>query len=1012
LAFVQKQLIPITFGGGVNTKTDSKQLAAGQLLTLQDGQFSKAGQINKRFGYNALNTNIQGGSAIAAGVELAAYKDELLLFDGNNVYSYLDSTETWSNRGTAISVITEDKDIIRVIDAQQLNPDCNYLDGILVFAWEDSRGAVRYSVIDQETGAFIVSDTPISISAQQPKVIAFSGLILIFYCTSGNLNFKYINPATPNTLSTPTTIATDGYAGFNGFPYDVCVSNGYLYCSYLGTDSATVATGAIQAFYLTPGSFFQSSFIVIESAVGKAINSIINAGPASFMGAINIVGDSGNNLWISWSDGYHVRTSLYTNLLASQTLADTIVATTASNILCGIESPTALTLLLCYENDAALYSHSRVISPQMLQTATISPSGTVIQKLTIRSAGISSKPFIYLNNIYVNGCYDSPNNQSTDFTFLIGTYLGGALTTYSIVAQETPGVGGGIQTNGMCPETVKLETGIFIFANLQAGKILSEGNTLFSLLGVNSTTLNFSTSNQFLNTTQANTLLIVGGILQGYDGVSVVETGFLVNPETIGLTDNSGGGSLSAGTYQYVQTYAWTDNYGQIYESAPCSPVSITVSAGDSVTVNGTTLRLSNKGNTRSAAVINIYRTQANGTTFNLITSSIAPLVNNPAVDGWTFVDSLADANAETNQLIYTTGSVLMNIAPPANSILITYNNRVFLSGMSDKLLIWYSQSVVSNATTNTIPPQFCAELNESCDPRGGDIMGLGVLNNALVIFKESQIFSFAGNGPDATGNNSDYGDPVYITSDVGCISANSIVATPQGLMFQSAKGIYLLDQSANLTYIGAPVEAFNDLTITSATLHSNYNQVIFTSDSGTALVYDYYFNQWSTWSNHFAADAVIYNGSFTYLNPNGTVMVQNTSSFTDAGFPIFLSWTTPNLNFAGIQGYQRVFKFFILGNFYGTHTLDVSIAYDFDPNYIQFATVTPSDGYTTADGWQIYEFRIDTKIQKCTSIRINVVDNQTSTYNQGYAISSLVFEVGALPGGNRLPVVNTIGAQ
>jgi hypothetical protein len=145
---VQKQLIPIQFGGGINTKVDPKQLQAGELISLQNGQFSKMGQINKRFGYDILNTTIEGGGAITAGVELANYKNELVLFDGNNVYSYLSATGNWSNRGTAISITTEDKDIIRLSSAQQLNPDMAYLRGMEVYAWEDSRGGVRYSVVD------------------------------------------------------------------------------------------------------------------------------------------------------------------------------------------------------------------------------------------------------------------------------------------------------------------------------------------------------------------------------------------------------------------------------------------------------------------------------------------------------------------------------------------------------------------------------------------------------------------------------------------------------------------------------------------------------------------------------------------------------------------------------------------------------------------------------------------------------------------------------------------------
>jgi hypothetical protein len=397
-----------------------------------------------------------------------------------------------------------------------------------------------------------------------------------------------------------------------------------------------------------------------------------------------------------------------------------------------------------------------------------------------------------------------------------------------------------------------------------------------------------------------------------------------------------------------------------------------------------------------------------------MVTSVLAPLVNDPTVDFWTFNDVLADASAASNQLLYTTGNVLANIAPPANSIISTYGNRVFIAGMSDKLMMWYSQQVVSNATTNTVSQQFCAELNITCDPRGGDITALGLLNGALVIFKENEIFALTGNGPDATGNNSDFGDPTLITSDVGCISANSVVIMPKGLMFQSSKGIYLLDQSSNVSYIGAPVEAYNNLVIESAVLHSTQNQVIFlTNDvNGTALVYDYYYDQWATWSNHDAADAVIWDNQFVFLDDNGTVNVQNLTSFTDAGAKILLSFTTPNLNFAGIQGFQRVFRMFILGNFYGTHTLSISVAYDFNPNYTQYTTVTPSTGFTTLGGYQIYEFRVDFEIQKCTSIRINVSDEQSSGYNQGYAISSLVFEVGSLPGANRLPAVNSYGAQ
>ena len=349
----------------------------------------------------------------------------------------------------------------------------------------------------------------------------------------------------------------------------------------------------------------------------------------------------------------------------------------------------------------------------------------------------------------------------------------------------------------------------------------------------------------------------------------------------------------------------------------------------------------------------------------------------------------------------------------------------VFLAGLSDPLLMWYSQTVVDNANSNTIPPQFCAELTFSIDPRGGNITALGLLNQILVVFKQNNIFALQGNGPDAAGNNSDYGDATMITSDVGCINDNSVVITPQGLMFQSAKGIYLLDQSLNLTYIGAPVEAFNNLTITSAVLNDTANQVIFTTIEGTALVYDYFMQQWATWTNHYARDSVMYNNVFCYISSSGQVFMQDQTVFTDNGSPVLLSWTLPNLSFAGLQGYQRVFRMFILGSYKGPHTLNVSVAYDFNDSYSQFTVVTPSSDVSTwgsdtnwgsgplwGGTYQLYEFRVDFAIQKCTAIRIMVSDNQTSNYSEGYSISSVIFVAGVLPGGNRLPTSSTFGTK
>lgn len=1005
---VKEQLIPIQMGGGVNTKPDPKQLPAGQLLTLQNGIFTKQGQISKRSGYDILNTTIEGGGSMTAGTELANYKNELIAFDGNYMYSYLTTTGNWSNRGTAISVITEDKDIIRSSSNQQINPDMAFLNGMEVYAWEDSRGGIRYSVLDSATKAFAIADASLA-AGYQPKVVAFQNQIFILYTDlNSQIFYQTVNPYNPTVVTSATTIVTDGYNSvLGGFGYDASVIGDKLVVAYQG---GSPNTGAIRFFYLD-AAFNKSGATNVETRVGFAAVD-------GYRGSLNVVGDISNNIWISWSTGgansdtQKILTSAFSynsNLLLASTMID---QTVRSNLLAGIESVTANTLLLFYQGENPLPYNT------VVRYAIITLTGSVTINNTIRSQGIGSKPWKYNNNIYLNTTYQS-TLQSTYFTYVIAqTTLN---TNPVVIAKHCPSTGGGLSTNNMCPNTAIISAGIFKFANLTSGKIFSEANTVSSLLGVNSTRITFTPSNNFVNTVQSNTLLFVGGILQGYDGVSATELGFNLYPENISASPSNTDGFLSTGTYQYIVEYQWTDNWGQIHRSSPSVPISVNVTATNHVFLQGPTLRITQKNKVN----VVIYRTQANATLFRRVTSITAPLINDPTVDSWSFTDILSDQDISANELDYTTGGVLANIAPPSNSIITTYNDRVFLSGLSDKLSMWYSQTTVDNSANNTIPPQFSDELTIAVDPKGGDITALGLLNQALIIFKYSHIFSLQGNGPNPTGANNDYADATLITSDVGCVNPNSVQIMPDGLMFQSAKGIYLLDQNVNLHYIGAPVEDFNNYTITSAVLDGTANQVIFTTSQGTALVYDYLFEQWSTWTNHYAQDAVIWNNKLAYIRSNGQVYLQNPNKYMDGSSPIYLSWTLPNLSFAGLQGFQRVYRVYLLGTFKSKHTLDVAVAYDFNTNYTQYSTINASANVSTwgsdptwgqsatwGGQYQIYEFRVDFNIQKCTSIRIRVSDNQTSSYGEGYAISSVVFGVGALPGGNRLPTTNTYGAK
>lgn len=151
-----------------------------------------------------------------------------------------------------------------------------------------------------------------------------------------------------------------------------------------------------------------------------------------------------------------------------------------------------------------------------------------------------------------------------------------------------------------------------------------------------------------------------------------------------------------------------------------------------------------------------------------------------------------------------------------------------------------------------------------------------------------------------------------------------------------SNKGIYLLDRGLSTHYIGAPVEAYNSLTVTSAILIQDENQVRFTASDGVALVYDYFVNKWSTFTNHQANGAVTWleDGSYVYLRTSGGLCYQQSSNFDDVGAAIQMKIVTAWIKPASIQGFQRVRRAVVLGDFKSNHTLQSRVAYNFRQYY------------------------------------------------------------------------------
>ncbi len=482
---------------------------------------------------------------------------------------------------------------------------------------------------------------------------------------------------------------------------------------------------------------------------------------------------------------------------------------------------------------------------------------------------------------------------------------------------------------------------------------------------------------------------------------------------------SAGIGNITPGTYSYIVIWKYIDNKGRIHRSTTSIPETITTTAPDaSVSVTVPILGLTTKNN----VVMEVYRTEHLGALYRRVSSVLLPTFNivsdNYRYKTVTFIDTLTDEDTRANELLYTTGDVLDNDSPPACSLITTFDNRLFIAGLQDKNLLQFSKMI--NPLDQNGIGGFSESLAIAFSSQGGDITALAKMDEKLIVFRETEMYYISGTGPSNANDGNNYNPPQLITSDVGCSNPNSVVLTPLGLMFKTPKGIYVLSPGMQVSYIGNSVEDHNDLTISSSTLVASSNQVRFTTEEGVALVFDYEYNQWSTFTGYTATDADLFKNQYVTLSSSGQVRKENDTYIDNGDEPIALVFETGWLSLANVQGYQRIKRVLLLGEFKGGHKLKVSFAYNFSPVFTEsaifdfntkftdettegvfanyaFGAVGPygeSDGYVFGGVYRPYQFRAFPTQQKCTSIKIRVEDDQSdidpSMINEGYNLSNI----------------------
>ena len=975
-----KSNINLNFSQGLDTKTDPWQITPGNMLVLENGLFTKNKLLSKRNGFGELpvipdlliNT-------------LTTFKTSLTAI-GASLWAYVPEIKKWYNKGPITSVGLAVDPLVRSADSQIRQDSATTEGGLTCTAWEETSGACRYQVLDGVNSQIIVPAVTLQTTAARPKVSILGSYFIVTYLAlvGGNPHLRYIaipinNPTAPAPVADMSTTVFSVTA-----PYDLVVANNNLYAAYASSGST------IKLVFLT-------------FTLGLS-NTVIQSGYTAT--AISLCADvSGNTptLWLAFSTSAPAIYAATYSFSLVNTLGPVLLTSPANPVpnLTGQATNNLLTLFY----------------GQRQQTLPAPPTLDLVLRITCTSAGVASLPVIVVRGL---GLASKAFTSSSKLYFL-AEYNNAYQPTYFLIdSTSSKAIAKLAYQNGGLEPTQSLPSvsvyGAFayvsyLYKDLTTAANKSQGVSvpgIYSQTGIN--LAEFNINSDFLTSAEiGNNLHLSGGYLSMYDGSSPVEHGFHLYPEGVQVGPSSPG-NLSAQLYYYQVTYEWTDSQGNLHRSAPSIPTSVTVGAAGSVNLVIPTLRVTQKKGVR----IVIYRWSTAQQNYYQITDIGNPLLNDILVDTVTYSDTKSDADILGNQLIYTTGGVIENIGAPACTAIALFKSRLFIINAEDNDVLWYSKQVIQTTPVETsdlftlyVSPSQGAQANT------GGAKALAALDDKLIIFKESAAYYVTGNGPDNTGANNDYTDPTIITATVGCANPRSIVLTPNGLMFQSNNGIWLLSRELSTMYIGAPVEAYNSIPVVSAVNVAGSNQVRFSLADGTMLMYDYFYGQWGTFSNVPAIAGTMFQGLHSYVDKFSQVFQETPGKYVDGSKPVLMKFTTGWFSLAGLQGLERAYFCYLLGKYISPHTLTVGVAINYDPGVVQTAVITPdnfSPNYGEADGPYgaespyggvsvVEQWRVFFETQKIESFQLTVAESYDSSYGvapgAGFTMSGINLIVG-----------------
>jgi len=998
---LKKQLVSIDLTGGINTKTDEKQVHPPQTLKIENGIYTTDKAITKRngfvelpdSGFEAVGSLFEGTLVASTGTSLGAYNPDLDVWKyyGGSAAQTLSIRELLSSPAaiTQVASTFDDRTGRLFMVWNSFSPGMNVFSpnygvyDVNLKVWVF--GPVHIGVDTTSVSLTLATDIAGVVGADQ----VYLGAEFLGGANNGVEIFSLGSPAVPTTpvslVQIPTTVT-----GQSPSPLAIAATT-YQGGTYIGIVSrANPPTTNPNFTYCTVTAPLTVTWIGVRTNVAVGTGWAIAASQAATggfsIGAFIVAGSTA------------VAVVPPTLPLGAATLAYGGVAPGGTTAITSSPGRIVVATMLL-DTAGADYLHPSIIQ---IATNTVGFPTSVVRTVDVgvtlsqSTWGIASQPFIVPNSnnnlvgVWVYGSGAASN-------FVAGNYVCRAIDLTT----------GNVSTLGQCFYGRALRPYDAATPPIPALALTLNGQVTTVLVRADATesfsasTLFYSCSLVAVTLTPSNAPKLVSGFDGVYqtgaspfvfDGQETSDPGYLVYPEMTDYPANNakgwttaGTGTAFAGDLEYAFVYSRYNTKGEVLRSEPSR-----ITIPNAFATGKATITFHNVPQ-YGGSYLEIYQRPL---------AAASPFVLQ-------YVLSYDQATSVTLNLpgpilggteLYTDGGELPNDPMPPADVILFSKQRGFALPSDDPSAVFITKPLAKG-----VPAEWIADATFYVDPAAGANTALGLLDDKLVVFKADAIYYFQGDGPDATGEGS-FGEPVRLPAEVGCISPRSVITLPDGIMFQSRRGIELLTRGLTLEWVGAPLNGIlADEIITTAIVLPVQQHVRFNNK----FIYDYLNKIWSTFSGVDSSSAVVVEGMHYFLQPGGIVARETPGAYLDNGVtPIVMTIVTPHYPLAGIlQGYGRLYRLGVLGAYKSAHTMNVTLNYNYGAQtyVVPFNTVT---GLVNGDvGYQFRLSRVPQQIAE--SVQIQLQDSAIT--GESCSITNIVLELGNKGGIDRLALQKSV---